>query len=378
MLYILKRESMMINNYFQRVKSAVIALTLIVMATACKKSDNTPAPVAPPTPLATLGLYQLSSGENKRLYIPISQIGTKSVQYFGIFDTGSSGLTMDAHGLVPDEMITTQGLQVAGDSVVVNGITITNQKATMSYGDLTSSTKEYGNLAYAPITIGNSAGSATTKRIAFFLYYKVVDGTGKEISGSQHSFDVFGVGPSSGFTFAAIVSPLNGFTLPANVSSGFRLAKIDNSKFTSAGAFVSNLLTIGLVPDDLNSAGFIMHTLSLGSQGGYSPNIPATITYGGTSVAANILFDTGNPAVSVIENSKETAALGRLPVGTVVTITTNRGFVYTYTTTSTGKLTQIQNPNISGDFRSIMSLDFFTDNQFLTDYASHRIGLKNN
>jgi hypothetical protein len=370
---------MIIKNYFQQFKIAIFALTIAGMATACKKGGDSPAPaVAPPKPLATLGLYQLSGGENKRLFIPISQIGTKTVQYFGIFDTGSSGLTMDAHGLIPDEMITTQGIQVTGDSVVVNGITVTNKKATMAYGDLTSSTKEYGNLAYAPITIGNSAGTVTTKRIAFFMYYKVVDGAGKEISGSQHSFDVFGVGPSTGFTFAAIVSPLNGFTMPANVASGFKLAKLDNTKFTSTGAYVADLLTIGLVPDDLNNAGFIMHPLSQGGTGGYSPNIPATVTYGNTSVAAQILFDTGNPAVSVIENSKETTALGRLPAGTVVTITTNRGFVYTYTTTSTGKLTQIQNPNISGDFRTVMSLDFFTDNQFLTDYTGHRIGLKNN
>lgn len=363
----------------QKIKVAVWALIMMAMATACKKGgSDSPVPVVPPKPLATLGLFQLSGGENKRLYIPISQIGTKAVQYFGIFDTGSSGLTMDAHGLIPDEMITANGLLVTGDSMVVNGITVTNKTATMAYGDKTSSTKEFGNLAYATITIGNSAGTVTTKRIAFFMYYKVVDGDGKEISGSQHSFDVFGVGPSTGFTFAAIVSPLNGFTMPANVNSGFKLAKLDNTKFTAAGAFVSGLLTIGLVPDDLNNAGFVMHPLTLGSAGGYSPNIPATVTYGNTTTSAQILFDTGNPAVSIIENSKETTALGRLPVGTVVTITTNRGFVYTYTTSSTGKLTQIQNPNISGDFRTIMSLDFFTDNQFLTDYTGHRIGLKNN
>ena len=369
----------MIKAYFQKIEAVVFAVFMLTMVSACKKGGDSPdSQVAPPKPLAILGLYQQSGAENKRIYIPISQIGSKAVQYFGIFDTGSSGLTMDAHGLVPDEMITTQGLQVTGDSVVVNGITITNKKATMSYGDLTSSTKEYGNLAYAPITIGNSAGVATTKRIAFFMYYKVVDGNGKEISGSQHSFDVFGVGPSTGFTFPAIVSPLNGFALPANVTSGFKLAKLDNTKFTSTGAFVVNLLTIGLVPDDLNTSGFIMHPLTQSSAGGYSPNIPATVTYGNTTVAAQILFDTGNPAVSVIENNKETTALGRLPAGTVVTITTNRGFVYTYTTNGNGKLTQIQNPNISGDIRTIMSLDFFTDNQFLTDYTNHRIGLKNN
>lgn len=365
------------NYYHRKLQLWVWAMIMAVSFTACKKDNTSPGSIAekPPAPLATLGLYQYGDGTNKRILIPISQIGTQKVTYYSIFDTGSSGMTVDANGLLPASMITSNGIQVTGDSVVVNGITVTNKTATMTYGDLTGSTKEYGNLAYAPITIGNSAGTVTTKRIAFFLYYKIVDGDGKVLP--QHSADVFGVGPSTGFTYAAIMSPLNGFTLPARVTSGFKLAKLPAANFNTTGAFVSNLLTIGLVPNDLSSSGFIMHPLTLGSIGGYSPNIPATITYGTTSTAAQVLFDTGNPSVSIIENSKETRALGKLPANTEVTITTNKGFVYKYNTSTTGNLTEIQNPNISGDYRTIMSLDFFIDNQMLTDYTNHQIGLKN-
>lgn len=362
--------------YLSHSKINMIVIVLALFFTACKKGGSTdPAPV--PKPLATLGLYQYTDNTNKRIFIPISQIGSQQVTYFGIFDTGSSGLTMDANGLIPASMITANGIQFTGDSINVNGITITNRTATVSYGDLTGSTKEFGNLAYAPITIGNSAGTVTTKRIAFFLYYKIVDGTGKQLP--QHSADVFGVGPGngSGFSYAAIESPLNGFALPTGVISGFKLAKL-SSPFTTQGDFVRNLLTIGLVPDDLaTTSGFVMHPLSSYTTGGYSPNIPATITYGSTSTAALVLFDTGAPSVTVIENSKETKALGRLPANTDVTITTNKGFVYKYTTTSTGNLTEIQNPNITGDYRSILSINFFVDNQMLTNYSGHIIGLKN-
>ncbi|WP_342645225.1 hypothetical protein [Mucilaginibacter sp. CSA2-8R] len=345
---------------------------------ACKKGGSTD-PVPIPKPLATLGLYQYTDNTNKRIFISISQIGSQPLPtpYFGIFDTGSSGLTIDANGLIPASMITANGIQFPGDSISVNGITITNKTARYAYGDATGSTLEYGNLAYAPVTIGNSAGSVTTKRIAFFLYYKIVDGTGKQLP--QHSADVFGVGPGngSGFSYAAIESPLNGFTLPVGITSGFKLAKL-SSAFTIKGDFIQNLLTIGLVPDDLaTTSGFVMHPLTNSSVGGYSPNIPATITYGATSTPALILFDTGAPSVSVVENSKETKALGLLPANTDVTITTNKGFVYKYTTTSTGNLTQIQNPNISGDLRSILSIDFFVNNESLTNYAGHIIGLKN-
>lgn len=366
------------KNYFPPLRFSVLALTMAVLLSACKKDNNASpaAPVAAVTPLATLGLYQYSDGTNKRIFIPISQIGTQKVSYFSIFDTGSSGMTVDANGLLPASMITSTGIQVTGDSVLVNGITVTNKTATMKYGDLTSSTTEYGNLAYTTVTIGNSAGSVTTRRIAIFLYYKIVDETGKQLP--QHSADVFGVGPGSGYTFAAVVSPLNGFTLASGVTSGFKLAKLPTANFTSAGVFASGLLTIGLVPADLATAsGFIMHPLTYANVGGYSPNIPATITYNNTTTSAYILFDTGTPSVHVIENSKETTALGKLPANSVVTITTNKGFTYKYTTTSTGNLTQIQNPNISGDYRTIMSLNFFVDNQFLTDYTNHQIGLKN-
>jgi hypothetical protein len=361
--------------YLNKVQFGLWLLTVAVVFSACKKNGAEPS-IPKPTPLATLGLYQYASGENKRIFIPMSQIGTQKVNYFGIFDTGSSGLTMDANGLLPASMITANGIQVTGDSVNVNGITVTNKTATMKYGDLTGNTTEYGNLAYAPITIGNSAGTVTTKRIAFFLYYKIEDENGKALP--QHSADVFGVGPGSGYTYPAIVSPLAGLNYPANVTNGFKLAKLPAANFTSAGAFITGLLTLGLIPDDLDaSSGFVMHPLTFSNNGGYSPNIPATITYGTTSVAALVLFDTGNPSVSIIENSKETKALGRLPANTDVTITTNRGFVYKYTTNAAGNLTQIQNPNISGDFRTIFSLDFFINNQHLTDYTNHRIGLKN-
>jgi hypothetical protein len=343
-------------NHSSYLKINIVIAAVAVLFSACKKGGSTD-PVPAPKPLATLGLYQYTDNTNKRIFIPISQIGSQQVTYFGIFDTGSSGLTMDANGLIPASMITTSGIQFAGDSVNVNGITITNKTARYSYGDATGSTVEYGNLAYAPITIGNSAG--------------------KQLS--QHSADVFGVGPGngSGISYAAIESPLNGLTLPTGVTSGFKLAKL-SSAFTTQGDFVRNLLTIGLVPDDIASTSkFVMHPLSNSSVGGYSPNIPATITYGSTSTPALVLFDTGAPSASVIENSKETKALGQLPANTEVTITTNKGFVYKYVTTSTGNLTQIQNPNISQDYRSILSIDFFVNNEALTNYSGHTIGLKN-
>lgn len=349
---------------------------ITIIVSSCKK-DKAVTPVVI-TPLKTLGLYQYASGTNKRVFIPITKVGTQTVSYYGIFDTGSTGLTLDADGILPSSMITTSGFVFSGDSVNVNGITVTSKQAVMSYGDLTNTVKEYGNLAYAPITIGDANGNITTKRIPFFLYYKIVNTT-TGVQYAAHSSDVFGVGPGTSYASTAIASPLSYFDLSTGLTSGFRLAVLNSANFNSTGPYVASLLSIGLTPSDLATAGgFIMHPLTYATTGGYSPNIPATITYSGKSIAAQVLFDTGTPSISVIENKLETNGLGNLPASSVVSITTNKGFVYTYTTTSTSNLTAIQNPNISGDYRTIFSIDFFTQNEYLIDYTNHQIGLKNN
>lgn len=358
---------------------AIVILSSVI--TSCKKSSDGGTPVVEtvvPKPLATIGLIQAqsSTGTYRRIFIGINQVGTTNTQnkYYGVFDTGSTGLTIDADGLIPASMITNDGITFTGDSVTVNGITIKGKPLIMAYGDNISSTKEYGYLAYSTFTIGDVNGVVATKRIPFFLYYKVVDQTGNKYA--AHSSDVFGVGPGTSYASTAIASPLSYFDMPAGTTNGFKLATVGNlSGYTPTGTYAPGVLTIGLVPKDLTSSGFIMHPFTV-SGSSYTANIPATITYGGKTITGQILFDTGTPSLTVIED--RTAAIGTLPVNTTVTITTNKGFVYSYVTQSTYNLTEVQNPNNTLDTRTIFALDFFFTNQYLTDYQNRQIGLKGN
>jgi len=354
-------------------------LLLTMFAASCKKDNSKPpVPVVPPKPIASIGLYEVDSGIYKRIFIPISKIGTQSVNFYSVFDTGSTGMTVDASGLIPASMITSSGITVPGDSINVNGITVTNQTAVIAYGNAQSEIQEFGNLAYATTIIGTTVDGITTTRIPFFLYYKIVDATtGKKQP--VHSNDVFGVGPGVSFTSSKIGSPLSYFKMPTNVTNGFKLGQLISSSFSLNGTFVSDLLTIGLIPDDLSaSSGFIMHPLTYYSQGGYSPDIPATVTYNGKNVAATLLFDTGTPAISTIEDPAAASDIASLPANTSVTMTTSSGFTYTYMTSGADNLTQVAKPSYTGDPRTIFGIDFFIDNEFLTDYADHKIGLKNN
>lgn len=350
-------------------------LILTLMIASCKK-DNKVTPVVPKAvPIATLGLYEVQSTIYRRVFIGVS-VGTVAKVYYTVFDTGSSAMTMDADGLIPANLITANGFTITGDSLLVNGITVTKKTATLTYGDATAGIKEYGNLAYATLTIGDENGSTTTKRIPFFLYYKAVETqTGTALG--THENDVFGVGPNTRFSNLSIASPISYFDMKDGLTQGFKLSKFDVNKYTSTGTFVKDLLTIGLVPDDISSSsGFVMHNLTQ-TTAGYSPNIPASITFNGKTIQGQLLFDTGTPAFANIEDPNATANQTQLPAGSAVKITTGSGFSYTYTTTSDYNLTQVDNPNFTKDPRTIFSIDFFNDNEFLLDYTNHKIGLKN-
>ena len=131
----------------------------------------------------------------------VSKVGTQTVNDGLVFDTGSGGMVIDAEGILPKSMITSSGFNVkAGDSIVVDGITITSQASIVEYGaDDSTITKAYGNLAYANLTLGDENGSVVIKRVPFLLYYKGVDAQGNELP--AHYFDVMGVDDEYDVTF---------------------------------------------------------------------------------------------------------------------------------------------------------------------------------
>ncbi|MFD2144753.1 hypothetical protein [Mucilaginibacter antarcticus] len=365
------------KNYPGYLKLTTLFL-LFLFAASCKKdtqSSPTPNPVAEVKNFAVLGMYQQATNGFKRLYMAVPKIGdVTTVNYGLVFDTGSTGLTIDANGILPASMITANGFQFSGDSINVSGITITSQQAIISYGGVDGSIDEYGNLAYAKVTIGDGRGNVTTPRIPIFLYYKIIDNTGKQLP--AHSADVFGVGPGVSYTSRNIGSPLSYFQLGANVTNGFRLAKLNANNFLSNATFTDNLLYIGLTPADRNGSGFIMHPLNYNAISGYSANITSTVTYGGNTVAASILFDTGSPAITLIQNQNAPSNSVALDAGTTVGLTTSSGFKYQYTVDA-NNLTTVQKPSFSRDSRTIYTINFFIENQFLLDYTNHQIGLKN-
>lgn len=370
------------TSYFH----VLLILCLSSAFVSCKKDSPNNSPTgnngqvtATPT---KLGLYESDSSIYKLLFIGVPKIGTQTVNQYLIFDTGSGGMVIDGHEILPASMVSNTGFNFTGDSTVVNGITITNQTSTIEYGaDNATTEKVYGNLAYASVTVGDQGGSITVKRLPFFLYYKGTDNAGKiENNGA---FDIFGVNSEYDVTFANgayVASPFSYFEPGTGLTKGFKMAALGTNNFSTKGTFVPNVLTLGLTSSDLSSSsGFTMHPLTVNSGYGYSVAISSGFTYGSKSVtSAFTVFDTGTEPYTYLED--KTAARNRvlLPSATAVSITTGSNFNFSYNTSTTDYLTYVENPASSGSDISIISLEYFLNNEYLLDYDNHKLGLKNN
>jgi len=367
----------------------LISLSFLLFAIAsCKKDKPVTPKVVDATPVK-IGLYEQSDSIiYKILFIPVTKLGTQTLSTnFNalVFDTGSGGMVIDAEGILPTSMITTSGFNFTGDSTVVDGITITNQTNTIQYGDDASTTSTvYGNLAYADVTVGDETGNVVIKRIAFLLYYKATDSKGN--SYPSHEFDVFGVNPEYDIPIGrnstvAIESPFTYYTPGTGLTKGFKMGALGTSNFSSANEIpiTPGVITLGLTAADLaSSSDFTTSTLEYNANEGANPYLPATITYNSKSISANVLFDTGTDPYNYIEDNTAANTITQLPANTPVKVLLTTGFDYSFTTTSTDYLTQVENPNTSTDPITILSLEYFLNNEYMLDYTDHTLGLKNN
>jgi len=372
--------------YFVNIFLFISFLAISFFAASCKKNPVTPVTVNKDTTTvatpATVGLYELDSSIYKITEIAVSKIGTTNVDYGEIFDTGSGGMVIDADSLLPAAMIGANGFIFSGDSTVVNGITIYNQTSVIEYGaDSATTDKVYGNLAYAQVTIGDQpTGGFIIKRLPFFLYYKAVDGSGNKYA--PHEFDTFGVSDEYDAVFGngvSISSPFSYYNPGTGLTKGFKMAALGTSYFSSQFGYSPSVITLGLTASDLSSSsGFTFNTLYFYSGAGYPPFIPATVTYNNKSFSTKVLFDTGTEPYSYLEDPTYNGKPAQLATNSGVSIVTPTGFSYSYTTTATENLTNIENPNSTGGSTCIISLEYFINNEFLLDFTDHKLGLKVN
>jgi len=362
--------------------SLIFVAFIILFVASCKKNNSSSTSVPTTASPASIGLYEQDTLIYKVLFVAITKIGTETVNDGLLFDTGSGGMVMDASELLPASNITNSGIKVTGDSLIVNGITVTNQTSTIVYGaDSATTFTVYGNLAYAPVTVGDETGNIVIKRVPFFLYYKATDASGNT-DPVVGDWDTFGAAEIYGATFpnnVNITSPLSYYDPGMGLTRGYKIAALGTQHFSSEGTFVPGVVTVGLTSSDLSStSGFIFSQLYFDANYDYYPQIPAKITYGSKTFSTGVVFDTGTNIYGLLEDPTFAGTSQDLPNGVSVTVAPTNGFSFTYTTNTATNETIVENPYSSGGGVSVMGIDFFLNNEYLYDFIDHKLGLKNN
>jgi len=396
--------------------AAAAAAVMILSACGGGSSSDLAPPVVVDGKLekpATLNLYpNVSAATGTRLTVMVTSVGSVPVSMPLIFDTGSAGVTLYAPSIFPTGMVNAAGFVFpAGQtSISYNGITVTDQQGTRTYGSNVLHTQT-GNIGYAPLTFGDAQGNITTEVMPVFLYYSAQNlATGAPIEPVPGNQGIFGVAstfgtivvpgsaePAIGYPACAletsgtclVASAFKFLQYGAGVNAGFMLtpAPIQTCDITTAGSCrPAPMLTVGLTP--ALESGF--STLSLvcppagylgpATINGYPPCQKTvedvTLAVSGPqvgSITGGVVFDTGT-SVMQIAPAPGASFPASVAAGSTVMVTTPSGFTYTYTSGTTGPLSTSVITDATN--LSIVGIGYFTTNSYFVDFSSSITGWK--
>jgi hypothetical protein len=407
------------------------------MLSACSGSSTpTPPPVPPPPPSPSvlqaptvINLYpDASPSDGTRLFVFVTAIGS---QTFNAplplaFDTGSSGMTLYAPNAFPS-MATACTVEApsgcgftfpAGQhTLTFDNVTVTDVKATRCYGGALGHAQT-GNIGFATVTFGYSAGTLTTSTMPILFYYKITtnsttpntcDDSGTLVN-SPPQQGWFGVNTQAdgivvGGTLATSQSPLcaqggattclvasvfNYLQYASGLDAGFLLTHypLQACSIGTGTCQAEPMLTIGLT--STQTAGFNFAPLACPTTAllvGF-PNCNANIANTTVSVSAAdgsnalfyssspTLFDSGTPTMILAPPTAvtlpTTANTDVIVTNEKVLITVPNGFEFSYLTTATGVDEAIV--NVSGISKNIVGIDFFQKHDFYIDFATSTEG----
>jgi hypothetical protein len=360
-----------------------------------------------------INLYPNQSATSvPRLVVMATSVGSAPVSMPLIFDTGSAGVTLYAPSIFPSSMVTANGFVFPSGqtSIIYNGITVTNQQGTRTYGS-TDLRAQNGNIGYAQLTFGDARGQLRTGPMPVFLYYSITDvATGQPLEVPSFQQGVFGVAstsgtivlpnsvePPGGYPACAtetkstcyVVSALKYLQYGAAVAAGFVLspAPIQSCDITTAGSCVpAPMLTIGLTAT--SKAGFSTVSLPCPPNGYVGPATIAgyavcqkiiddtTVMVSGDTVGTTVngaVFDTGTANMQIATPAGSSFP-SSVAVGSALLVTTPSGFTYSYVSATSDPLATIVNSDYSG--ATIIGIGYFTTNSFFIDFSSGTEGWK--
>ena len=398
----------------------ILAVPVLSALSACDDANNPDTAASASGSMVsapvTLNIYPVAATTQNpaRLFINLSAVGGASVSLPLALDTGSAGVTLNAFKVFPSDLVNETGFIFPPNqtSLQYQGITVTNQQGTRTYGGSTGKT-EIGNIGYATVTFGDPGGTLTTDTIPVFLYYAVTDNSSNEQAAPQTQQGWFGINDSANLiTIAGTTKPAAGYPACSSTSFGscYVVSPLKYLTYTSsldAGFFISPTalqscdilaegscspvaaLTVGLTSTAISGYHESQLTCPAPASGYSGPQqingfnacddvIELTTLSAGAptpgSFQTGVIFDTGTPyfAINVPTGDAFPASIG---AGTMMTISVANGFDYFFTATSTG----VDSVTVTSDSSSasVIGLGYFSSTAFfLTDYATSLQGFK--
>jgi hypothetical protein len=392
--------------------SIVVAIALLTVG--CHSDHSGPvAPVQVQSP-TKINLYATNTTVDPRLFVYLTGLTDQPITIPVAVDTGSAGLTLDARRLgLPSSTLDETGFIFPDgqSSIMYGGMTITNVKASRSYGGSGGRT-ETGNVAFAEVAFGDPDGILKTRMMPFLLYYQDIETDSQAAATPLPQAGWFGINSAGGVLTLPISDPnyigtpvppagtnfpecATGTATPCEVGSvldylaydpgvraGFMLtlATLQDCDVVAGTCQPQPILTVGL--NDSIEQGFTLWNLTCPASGfpgptplaGYTscgPSIPnTTLTISGSTpgiLTGPAVFDSGTPYIlaRVIQTSEFPKTVAANEAATVMT---SQGLTYTYTYTTGGPGSIYDTVvTVTSSREILVGLPFFTTNSMFID-----------
>lgn len=359
----------------------------------------------------SINLYPSMDGD--RLYVFLTAVGGQppTIPAPLIFDSGSAGLSLDAHAVFPANMFDGTGhliFPAPESTLTYNGITVRPQAVEREFGGQGGITLD-GYLAFASISFGDNAAQLTTSVMPLFLYDSTSSangGTGfgnaQGIFGVDDLADQISLHPTAtmlapctmeNLSPCYVVSVLKYLTYNPLINAGFRLdpAVLQPCAISSANNCQPEpMLTVGLAPateTGFSVASLICPPTSSEEPPYYGPsfiedyrvcekslpggNVSVTLPSSSVPIlfSGPVLFDTGTEQ-NLIQDPAASAPITE-PLNTTVAvsfpISDNETFSYSYVVgVSDNTPTTLQ--SVVNNGQNHIGVDYFEYNHFFIDY----------
>lgn len=306
----------------------------------------------------------------EQIYLRILSVGGRKTDQPIQFDTGSSGMVIDCHAVLPAKYCSTRGLRIKKDTMI-DGILVTTTTLKIRYGNH----EDYGNLARAEISFGAAdAPVRTAFPIWFVIRYKALNSRTRQlITSPSFPAGFFGVAPFGGLgPHGEAISPLAAVRVGPGMRRGYRLEPLGTDwKHCSTprhGCPEVAALHVGLRDSDDRDFNFV----PLGQTRTHHvfPTAYACVVYSGTRLCQPAVLDTGTvPVLLGLGRSGNTGKSA--PKGAVITVTDENFGIWRFTTRYAQEVSVRQKLDIT-----VIGIRFFEENAIALDIEGRRFGVR--